>query len=350
MSSRTRLLCASAAVLVVVAAVPTFVVDGILNGPAVMNGSARGTALVMLVLALPVLALGTLMSRGGSPVGAAAVLGALAYLTYNATLLVYATPFNELFLAYVALPGLSFWSMVSALLDPRPPHRAHALPARGIAAFILVVVGLVVGGVGAAGAAVTLVAADQMARDDDGFLTSPRERLTTDGFAITSEDAHLQTDETLERLPDAVIGDVRLSADAAGGTEVFVGIGAAADVRTYLAGVQHDTLVEVQDGEPVYRSTPGEAPASPPTEQTFWVAEASGIEPALTWAPAEGDWSAVVMNADGSAAIDVDVSAGAEVPVLSTAIAVLFVVAALLFLLGAVLVAVPIRAVTRRTS
>ena len=56
------------------------------------------------------------------------------------------------------------------------------------------------------------------------------------------------------------------------------------------------------------------------------------------------------MNADGSAAIDVDVSAGAEVPVLSTVIAVLFVVAALLFLLGAVLVAVPIRAVTRRSA
>ena len=56
------------------------------------------------------------------------------------------------------------------------------------------------------------------------------------------------------------------------------------------------------------------------------------------------------MNADGSAGIDVDVSAGAEVPVLSTVVAVLFVLAGILFLLGAVLVAVPIRAVTRRSS
>jgi hypothetical protein len=209
---------------------------------------------------------------------------------------------------------------------------------------------LVVGAVGSAGAAVTLVAADQLARDDDGFLTSPRERLTTDGFAITSEDAHLRTDETLERLPDAVIGDVRVSAQGADGTEVFVGIGPAADVRAYLAGVQHETLVEVRDGDPVYRSTSGGAPDTPPAEQTFWVAEASGSEPALTWALADGDWSAVVMNADGSAAIDVAVSAGAEVPVLSTVIAVLFVLAALLLLLGAVLVAVPIRAVTRRSA
>jgi hypothetical protein len=233
---------------------------------------------------------------------------------------------------------------------PPPPHASPSGWTAGRVVALVLGSLLVVGAVGATGAAVTLVAADQLARDDDGFLTSPGERLTTDGFAITSEDAHLQTDETLERLPDAVIGDVRLSAEGADGTEVFVGIGSAADVRTYLAGVQHDTLVEVRDGEPVYRSTPGEAPATPPTEQTFWVAEATGTDPALTWAPAEGDWSAVVMNADGSAPIDVNVSAGAEVPVLSTVIAVLFVVAALLFLLGAVLVAVPIRAVTRRSS
>jgi hypothetical protein len=141
-SPRTRLLCASVTVLVVVAAVPTFFVEGILDGTPVMNGSARGTALVMFALALPVLVLGMATSSRGSPLGPAALLGALAYLTYNATLLVYASPFNELFLAYVALLGLSFWSLVSALLDPRPPLVADALPARGVAAFILLVVGL----------------------------------------------------------------------------------------------------------------------------------------------------------------------------------------------------------------
>jgi len=209
---------------------------------------------------------------------------------------------------------------------------------------------LVVGAFGLASGSVALVAADQMARDTDGFLTSPQDRLATDGFAITSEDAHLHTDGTLERLPDAVIGDVRLAAEEAGGTELFVGIAAAADVRTYLADVQHDTLLEVRDGDPVYRSTPGGAPATPPTEQTFWVAEATGTEPELTWTLEEGDWAAVVMNADGSAAVAADVSAGAEVPVLATVIAVLFVLAGLMLLLGAVLIAVPIRSINRRKS
>jgi hypothetical protein len=99
-------------------AVPTFFMDGILNGTPVMNGSARGTALTMLALALPVLAVGLVTSTRGSVWGQAALIGALGYLTYNATLLAYATPFNELFLAYVALLGLSLWSLVSALLDP----------------------------------------------------------------------------------------------------------------------------------------------------------------------------------------------------------------------------------------
>ena len=119
-SQRTQRLCAAVAALVVVAAVPTFFVDGILNGTPVMNGSARGTALTMFALALPVLAVGLVTSIRGSAPGRAALIGALGYLTYNATLLVYATPFNELFLAYVALLGLSLWSLVSALLDLAP--------------------------------------------------------------------------------------------------------------------------------------------------------------------------------------------------------------------------------------
>jgi hypothetical protein len=142
-SPRTRRLCAAVAAAVVVAAVPTFFVDAILNGTPVMNGSARGTALTMFALALPVLVVGLVTSIQGSIWGRIALIGALAYLTYNATLLVYATPFNQLFLAYVALLGLSLWSLVSALFDPRPPLvPGSGLPARGIAAFILTVVGL----------------------------------------------------------------------------------------------------------------------------------------------------------------------------------------------------------------
>lgn len=136
-------MCVLVTLAVLVAAAPTLVFDGVLNGPAVMNGSARGTALTMLVLALPTLLVGLYAVRQEPVRGRALVLGALAYVTYNAMLFLFATPFNELFLAYVALLGLALWSLVSALIEPLPLIEAGPrLPARGIAAFILVVVGL----------------------------------------------------------------------------------------------------------------------------------------------------------------------------------------------------------------
>jgi hypothetical protein len=176
-SRRTRRLCAAVAALVMVATVPTFLVEGVLNGTPVMNGSARGTALIMFVLALPVLAVGLVTSTRGSVWGWAALIGALGYLTYNATLLVYATPFNELFLAYVALLGLSLWSLVSALLDPRPLLAPDSkLPARGIAAFILTVVAL------NALAWLRLVVPD-LGKDPPGFL---------DGTGLTTNPIYVQ--------------------------------------------------------------------------------------------------------------------------------------------------------------
>jgi hypothetical protein len=109
--------------------------------------------------------------------GRAALIGALGYLTYNATLLVYATPFNELFVAYVALLGLSLWSLVSALLDPRPRLAPDSkLPARGIAAFILTVVAL------NALAWLRLVVPD-LGKDPPGFL---------DGTGLTTNPIYVQ--------------------------------------------------------------------------------------------------------------------------------------------------------------
>lgn len=206
---------------------------------------------------------------------------------------------------------------------------------------------LVLSGLGLAGAGAALVAADQLARDADGFVMSPEERLTTDGFAITSEDAAVHTDGTLDRLPDSLIGDVRVSVEGSGTDDLFVGIAPAADVRAYLGDVRHDTLLEVRDGDPVYSPTAGGAPQAPPTDQDFWVAQETGTDPAVTWTLDDGDWTVVLMNSDGSAAVTADVAAGAEVPMVSTLIAVLLVLAALSLVAGALLIAVPVRAVNR---
>jgi hypothetical protein len=163
-SARTRWLCRGLGAAILVATAPTLLVDGALHGTPVMNGSARGTALTMLVVALPASLAGLLASSRGSVRGRAVLIGSVAYVTYNAMLFVYATPFNQFFLAYVALLGLALWSLVSSLLDPLPVvEPTGRMPVQGIATFIFAVVGL-----NAAGWLMFIV--PDLGEDPPGFL------------------------------------------------------------------------------------------------------------------------------------------------------------------------------------
>lgn len=104
---------ATLAVATVAATAPTVLLDGVLHGTAAMNGSARGTALGMLVLGVPLLVGGQLATRRGVAAALPVWLGAVAYLLYNAFMLLFATPFNDLFLIYVATFSLALWSLVA---------------------------------------------------------------------------------------------------------------------------------------------------------------------------------------------------------------------------------------------
>ena len=56
-------------------------------------------------------------------------------------------------------------------------------------------------------------------------------------------------------------------------------------------------------------------PRPRPAAQSFWAASATGSgSQALTWKTKSGEWSIVVMNADGSPGVSADVSAGAKIP------------------------------------
>src|SRR5215207_9088158 len=103
-SGPPTLLTTALAAVAATAATGTLVDGGTLLGPPAMNGSARGTALVVLVAAVPVL-LGATWRRTDR--AAVIRLGAAAYLAYNAVLFLFATPFNRLFPAYVLMLTLS---------------------------------------------------------------------------------------------------------------------------------------------------------------------------------------------------------------------------------------------------
>jgi hypothetical protein len=132
------------AVVATVAAAATFFIPGVLRGPAVMNGSARGTALVVLVVAIPALLLSMRAAAAGSVRALIVWMGAIAYIAYQAVLFIFATPFNQLFLLYLAMFSLSFWSVVSILrqvdLESLRARFSRRLPVRGLATYALIMV------------------------------------------------------------------------------------------------------------------------------------------------------------------------------------------------------------------
>jgi hypothetical protein len=111
-----------------------------------MNGSARGTALVMLMVAVPLVAMSMALSSRGSARAALTMLGGLVFLIYNSVLLIFNGPFNGLFLVYVAALSLSVWSLVAALsaIDVRALRDRFdsRLPVRAVVAYSLAVVTL----------------------------------------------------------------------------------------------------------------------------------------------------------------------------------------------------------------
>lgn len=111
-----QVLSVALAVVTVAATVPTVVVDGLLQGPPAMNGSARGTALIMLVLGVPGLIVGQFGTRRGVRRAVPIWLGSGAFLLYNAFLLLFATPFNRLFLLDVATFSLALWTLVAIMV------------------------------------------------------------------------------------------------------------------------------------------------------------------------------------------------------------------------------------------
>ena len=125
-----------------VATISALALPELLHGPAVMVGSMRGTALVVLVLAMPILVLAMADARRGGLLGIVAWIGSVAFIAYQGWMFLFGLPFNGLFLVYVAMFALGFWTLVALLA--RVPAGAYAgsfaptLPARLLAGWMIV--------------------------------------------------------------------------------------------------------------------------------------------------------------------------------------------------------------------
>lgn len=112
----------------------------IFRDPAMTAGNARGTDMVILFVALPVLAISMISARRGSLRAQLTWAGALAYIAYNAVIFAFATAFNPLFLLYVAMLSLTVWSLMVLLMqmdvDTIRVHFAEKTPVRFFAGYL----------------------------------------------------------------------------------------------------------------------------------------------------------------------------------------------------------------------
>jgi hypothetical protein len=182
-------------------------------------------------------------------------------------------------------------------------------------------------------------------KDADGYLTTDSHRFAASTHALASESLDVDLDGAEWLMDREDFGEVRLEV-APQSEPVFVGIAPTDQVSRYLNGVAHTSVSDVDSWpfEVSYDESTltGDRRPAPPGEQRIWAASVQGAgTQTLDWDVDDGDWSVVVMNADGSRGVNAEVEAGAKVPFLSeigwTAMgtgAVLGVAAAGLLVLG----------------
>jgi hypothetical protein len=231
------------------------------------------------------------------------------------------------------------------------PGRPPASPGLGAGRIVAIVIGalLVLIGLGllAGGAAVAYAG---HSRDAAGFVTSGPAPVDSDAYAVVVPGVGVQIRGPDQAYARDLLGTVRIRATGDDPQQaVFLGLARTQDVDAYLRGVGHDEVRDI-DVDPVrtdYTNRAGGAPASPPGEQTFWARSAAGTGTrTVEWPLATGDWTVVVMNADGSAGVHADVDLGGTLPVLRGATIGLFAAGGVLLVGGVLLIVLPI--VTRR--
>lgn len=220
-------------------------------------------------------------------------------------------------------------------------------PPRIVSVVIGVVFGLVSTGLITGGAA--LLWLDQTGRDDDGYLSASAV-YSTGTYALASERVRF-AGTAADVVPAArALGDIRVRVMGTDpGDPVFVGIAPSSAVARYLAGTEYATVTDAASGGTTVHQ--GQGIPRPPADAAIWTASSSGPgTQTVVWPDQAGDWTVVVMNADGSPGVDVRAEAGATVPALGWFAWALLIGGALVLAAAVVLVAVPVSRSSRELS
>jgi hypothetical protein len=158
----------------------------------------------------------------------------------------------------------------------------------------------------------TAVLVDRTLRDASGYVMSGSSQYLTDTYAVVSDSYRTRVGGDV-LVPSDLLGTIRIRTRSA--QPVFVGIGPAAAVDSYLAGVEREVADRFYWGQRNFRLYSGTAPRALPATKQFWAAQSVGSgTQTLAWSPASGHWRIVLMNRDGAAGVDADLAIGARFP------------------------------------
>ena len=247
--------------------------------------------------------------------------------------------------APAAAPAPATGPAVASAAPTPPGHGSRGWTAGRVVAVVVGSV-LLLGSITMGLAGTTLLIASRTMRDSGGYLMSGTETFATGAYAISTPNVDIHTDMATD-IPHALLGDAKIEATSVGDEAVFIGVAHTSDARAYLASFRHAHLVDWND-HPVLRPGGSGSPSAPPTSEGFWVAQASGTgTQSVTWPLKEGDWTIVVMNADGSPGVRTDVAAGATVPALDDILVAMLIGAVVGLVVGVVLVSVGVQTASR---
>ncbi|MEA1958264.1 MAG: hypothetical protein U9N44_01125 [Chloroflexota bacterium] len=153
--------------------------------------------------------------------------------------------------------------------------------------------------------------------DDAGFLTTGTVDIDRDSYAIVSTPADIEIDPSGMFWSSELVTLKVEGSSADPSKDIFIGIASESDLDAYLEDVKYDeidTFVLVSR-DISYTTNYGNSSPSSPASQSFWTAFAYGNgTQALEWDIESGTYSLVLMNADGSGDVDMEVVFGLKVP------------------------------------
>jgi hypothetical protein len=172
----------------------------------------------------------------------------------------------------------------------------------------------------------------------DGAFGGSAGTLSTQRYALVSDAAGLGT--------GGLDATVRVRVESTDGGPVFLGVGPAAAVDRYLSGVGYDELTAVRLSPLRATLVPHEGAGGParPAGQRVWTVSATGSGQQTIDVPVRtGGQRLVVMNADGSAGVEVTAALSLRAPFLRTLAIWLLAAGGVAAPVGGVLLAIGVR-------